>query len=266
MVRTLFEYSGTSRAVPLHEFGASGGFVNVTLDVMPATCSSEQLRELNTTQCWDELDHVYVGLFSYNQWANLTRSEVFLVGGAAAEVSCAHLEASALTCVSGLTWQQPTGACLSCFAPGEEEVWPPRDLTFEASMARNAEQLPLDGSPLRFTLRYVIPPAHDLYTLALWNCRGVDLSVAGEASFVGGRGEKLSTRDHSVLTVHLTFLGVTLSLANGLALLMRWNRQHALPLHGLLVVVLLLRVVPPATPTRARAGATSWCRATTARL
>lgn len=230
-MRTLFSYAGNSHSIPLHEFGSTGGFANVSLAITPASCALEQPTQENTS-CWEDLDHVYIGLFSYDQWNNLTRFTAWNNAKLVEEaVSCALFPAVALSSISALTWQHSTSpSCAesaTCFALGGLTSFPSEDDEFVTSFDGYRTPLPPDGGPLRFDLRYALPPIHDLYTLALTNCREVELVAAGEACFVGGHGERLSSREQSVLLVHVAFLLVTLGFALWLTTLIRAQRRYA---------------------------------------
>ena len=237
-MKIAFTYSGPARVVPIQEFGARGGFVNVSLSVFPVQCDGVDLALANATDCWDSLDFVYLALFSLGQWQNLTR-RVHSYGDDGL-FSCAQISAG-WSSVSALAWQQ-SQACsaidssTACLGLGGLETVSP---AVDYAMPPLHQQL----IPLQFSLRYAIPHAHDLYTLALYNCRGEQIRISGNATFAGGAGERLSTREFSVLTVHTAFLLTTLVLACGYLYLMCRHRATALPLHALLVVVLLLRVV-----------------------
>ena len=237
-MRVRFTYTGAARLIPIQEFGAAGGFVNMSLSLFPSSCNGVDLELSNATECWDSLDQVFAALFSLSQWTNLTRRVHDF--GADGVLSCAQL-AAGWSSISALAWQQsqPCGSAddssAACLGLGGDVEVSPADAIMPPLSRHNG--------PLEFRLRYAIPDAHDLYTLGLYNCRGVPIAASGEADFVGGHGERLSTREQSVLVVHLGFIAITLSLAFGYLYLMRLHRATATPLHGLLVVVLLLRVV-----------------------
>ena len=100
---------------------------------------------------------------------------------------------------------------------------------------------------LAFDVRFALPHRHDLYRLAIYNCieaspRSV-LHVGGEASFVGGSGETISSTERDEIIVRLCFLVFALAAAGGLAALNLHHRATALPLHWLLVLALLLRAL-----------------------
>ena len=239
-MRVRFEYSGSHRLVSLQDFGAAGGFINLSLSLRPTACAS--LTPSTNATCWEDLDHVYAAIVGYAQRPNLTLDPT---------VSCGQVTAM-WTSLALLAWQQAPsfeGSAtrqVACFGVGGYEPLPGDDVASSAAVWPDAPAPPGHHGPLQFSLQYAIPTKHDLYTLVLYNCLGKELSAVGEASFIGGGGERLSTHQHAVLAVHLGLFSVALFAAGALALFNRYHRATALPLHGLLVVVLLLRVMQEA--------------------
>ena len=237
-LRVRFDYRGKERLIPLQDFSSTSGlYLNLSVALSPDDCGGAPPNQNHT--CWDALDHVYAALFSYEQWLNVTRNmhqrRSFITNG------CREL-ATAWSSLSVEAWQQAATivGSTACYGVGGGELtrgdgWSAVPDGWDGGSA--------PSGALRFALRYAVPARHDLYTLALYNCRGVPLSASGRASFAGGEGETLSTREHSILIVHFTFLAFTLLAAAALALLMRYHRATALPLHALLVLVLLLRAL-----------------------
>ena len=81
-MRVRFEYSGSHRLVPLQDFGAAGGFINLSLTLLPTACAS--LTPSTNATCWEALDHVYTAVLGYAQWPNLTQDPTVSCGQVAA--------------------------------------------------------------------------------------------------------------------------------------------------------------------------------------
>ena len=236
-----FEMQNMQQLVTLQDFGTTGGEVNVSIHIAPAMCTNA-----SASTCWSALDHAYLAIFTYDQWSSLTFSILKKdVYGDRADLACTQ-PAVAWTSLSLLAWQEaaaaPDGAAdlglggSSAFIPAAEDVTVGRPLRTPA---------PLE--PLHFRVRYALPSRPDLYTLVLFNCLAQEeLVLSGDASFVGGNGETLSTRQQDVLYVRFGLIALCLLCAAALLALCMRYRSTCVPLHGLLVLVLVLRAVQQA--------------------
>ena len=65
-LRVAFNVSTRAILVPIQDFGAARGSLNVSLALRPVPACGAN------SSCWEELDHVYVAVLSYAQWQNLT--------------------------------------------------------------------------------------------------------------------------------------------------------------------------------------------------
>lgn len=191
--------------------------------------------------CWDweGLDHVYLAILTESQWLNLSRRVRESDVSTSIETGWCIQPAVAWTSLSLLSWREaqyvaPDGG--ADFALGGSEF-------IAASEMATPRPAPSPKAALRFHVQYTLPSRQDTYTLCVYNCLGTPLSIEGEATFRGGRGEALSRRQRDVLRVRLGFVVVTFASAVALALLCRHFRATTVPLHGLLVLVLFLRCV-----------------------
>jgi hypothetical protein len=244
-LRVGFSFNSRSPLVPLQDFGAVGGQVNVTLDITPSECmsisssgssggSGSQGQTLgNATDCLLALDLVYLAVFSRSQWNNLT---LRISGAVLGEDTCAQA-AIGWSSLSLANWRVAAEADAEGVARfGLSGATPNATVDSVVEMPS-----PLAGPSLRFSLRFALPQRYDLYTLSLFNCMGANVRAVGEASFVGGKGERLSTAEYDLLIVRVGFLVFTLAAAAAIIGFSCYHRATALPLHFCIGGVLLLR-------------------------
>ena len=270
-LRVAFSVQTGSPLVPLQEFGAAGGFVNVSLSLFPLACEGDEDGAASNGSskftCWDTLDNVYLGLFNNQQlrnvssrfWRNfegvsdltpVARDDCFdkdfdFVGECRPMQPCWEL-ATAWSPVNLLEWQEAPiaddGAAFFDIGGKERFAGDGEQWSYSSGTTRDA---PSPAEPLRYAIRYELPRKHDLYTLALYNCVGgslrSELRASGEASFVGGDGERISSKERDVLNVRVGFLVAALVLAVAYASVCYVHRATMLPLHVLIGLVLLLR-------------------------
>lgn len=202
-LRVGFAMETSSWLIPIQEFGASGGSVNVSLALSPTPCSTAQetltQEAYGTSMCFDGLEQLYLAMFTFDQARNLTaRLEGYSGSSSRSPLNCDGFPAVGWTSLSLIGWEEAAvaadGAALfdvgGASTAGEEPVPAPRP-----------PRQPDGVEPIRFSIRYELPASHDLYTLSLYNCRGASVSVRGEARFVGGGGEQLSSLQRDVLAV-----------------------------------------------------------------
>ena len=163
-LRAGFSVSTTRVVIPLEDFATRGGFINVTLSLMPSLCTQTQneaaaVARHNTTSCWDMLDSVFMGVFTYDQWR--------AIGGADAwDADRCLPRAVSWTSLSVAVWQEsPVDASgAAVLSLRGETTLPLRD-------ASSRDRLPSPAVPLAFDVRYALPASHDLFTLSLFNCQ-----------------------------------------------------------------------------------------------
>ena len=229
-LRVAFNVSTRAILVPIQDFGAARGSLNVSLALRPVPACGAN------SSCWEELDHVYVAVLSYAQWQNLTLRTIDGIR-MRRDIRLDHActtRAMAWTAVSSLAWREAAttdDAGAACLGPGGDDPDAADPLLADAS-----RELPGGGSlphddALRFELRYALPAAHDLYTVVLYNCDGgpggAEVWYSGEARFLGGNGEHLSTRDFDVLLVRICLTLAQLIGAFILFVMTRVNRAYS---------------------------------------
>jgi len=237
-LRVSFSVSSTMKLVTLQDFSTSGGTINVSISVAPGACFD---TIGNSTGCWDVLDQTYLSVLNFDQWRNLSHwlAQNDAVRAATGSTELCPQPAVGWSSLSLLSWQEaaivPGGSGAADFRVSGRGFEP------AVSAHEGIRPAPSPPAPITFQIGFRLPPQQDIYTLSIYNCFGEELHATGEARFVGGAGETLSTRQLDVLAVRFGLMVLILACAVALAVLCAMCRATMVPLHGLFILVLLLR-------------------------
>jgi hypothetical protein len=197
-LRVSFSVSSTMKLVTLQDFSTSGGTINVSISVAPGACFD---TIGNSTGCWDVLDQTYLSVLNFDQWRNLSHwlAQNDAVRAATGSTELCPQPAVGWSSLSLLSWQEaaivPGGSGAADFRVSGRGFEP------AVSAHEGIRPAPSPPAPITFQIGFRLPPQQDIYTLSIYNCFGEELHATGEARFVGGAGETLSTRQLDVLAV-----------------------------------------------------------------